>query len=103
MVRSGCLNLPAIQGWAAGHPQELAILVAVALEILLRPPVSSDFIPPFSTAWAVGSPVVGNREGDLEFGKELEILLFSLLCEARPHQQHPQVFGSDHPVLCHGP
>lgn len=47
--------------------------------------------------------VVGHRQGDLKLGQELEILLLRLLCEAGPHQQHPEVLCPDHPVLGHRP
>ena len=64
----------------------------------------SQVLPPGSSAGspAEGSPVVGHGQGDLELGQELEVLLLCLLCEAGPHQQHPEVFGPDHPVLGHG-
>lgn len=51
----------------------------------------------------MASPVIGNRKGNLKLGQELEVLLLSLLREARPHQQHPEVLCSDHPILRHRP
>ena len=51
----------------------------------------------------MASPVVGDGQGYLKFGQELEILLFRLLCEAGPNQQHPEVLRPDHPVLGHRP
>lgn len=55
-------------------------------------------------AWTPSSrdaPVVGHGQGDLELGQELEVLLFRLLREAGPNQQHPEVLRPDHPVLGH--
>lgn len=55
-------------------------------------------------AWTPSSrdvPVVGHRQRDLKLGQELEVLLFRLLREAGPNQQHPEVLRPDHPVLGH--
>ena len=55
------------------------------------------------SAQSAVSPVVGDGQGDLKFGQELEILLFRLLREASAKQQQAQVLGPNHPVLGHRP
>lgn len=51
----------------------------------------------------MASPVIGDGQGDLELGQELEVLLFCLLREASPDQEHPEVLRPDDPILGHRP